>query len=154
MHMAQILDPDSIGPVDIALVVFEGNDFNGEVAPALAELNDSGTVHIIDLALVSKDAEGNTTVIEVEDADVAEAFAGLSNDQLDLLNDEDLDLMAADLEPNTSALVVVWENSWMARIGAAVRNSGGYLAGMQRIPAETMAAAIAALAQDETEGGN
>ncbi len=147
--MAQLLDPNSIGPVDIALVVFEGNDFNGDVAPALAELNDSGTVHIIDLAFISKDADGATTVIEVEDAAVADAFAGLTGDQLDLLNDEDLDLMAADLEPSTSALVVVWENSWMARIASAVRESGGYLAGMQRIPADVISAAIQALADDE-----
>jgi hypothetical protein len=152
--MARILDPNTIGPVDIALVVFEGNDFSGDVAPALAELNDSGTVHIIDLAFVSKDAQGNTTVLEVEDADVADAFAGLTGDQLDLLNDEDLDLMAADLEPDTSALVIVWENSWMARVGAAVRESGGYLAGMTRIPAEVVAAAIEALADDDAEGGN
>jgi hypothetical protein len=147
--MAQILDPNSIGPVDIALVVFEGNDFNGDVAPALAELNDSGIVHIIDLAFISKDADGNTTVIEVEDADVADAFAGLTGDQLELLNDEDLDIMAADLEPSTSALVVVWENSWMARVGAAIRNSGGYLAGMQRIPADVISVALQALADDE-----
>jgi hypothetical protein len=152
--MAQILDPNSIGPVDIALVVFEGNDFNGDVAPALAELNDSGTVHIIDLAFIIKDADGATTVVEVEDAAVADAFAGLTGDQLDLLSDEDLDIMAADLEPNTSALVVVWENSWMARVGAAVRNSGGYLAGMQRIPADVIAAALEALDDDEEEGGN
>jgi hypothetical protein len=152
--MAAVLSPDSIGPVDIALVVFEGNNFNGDVAPALAELNDSGTVHIIDLAFVSKDADGNTTVIEVEDADVADAFAGLTGERLDLLNDEDLDIMAADLDPNTSALIVVWENSWMARVGAAVRDSGGYLAGMTRIPADVVAAAIQALAEDDAEGGN
>ena len=151
--MAQILDPNTIGPVDIALVVFEGNDFNGDVAPALAELNDSGTVHIIDLAFITKDGDGTTTVIEVEDADVSDAFAGLTGERLDLLNDEDLDLMAADLEPNTSALVIVWENSWAARIGAAIRGSGGYLVGMQRIPAEVVAAAIEALAEEE-EGGN
>ncbi len=153
--MAHTLDPNTIGPVDIALVVFEGNDFNGDVAPALAELNDSGTVHVIDLAFVSKDAEGNTTVIEVEDAAVSDAFVGLTNDQFDLLNDEDLDLMAEDLAPDTSALVVVWENSWMSRIGAAVRGSGGYLASLQRIPADVVTDAIAALADDdETEGGN
>jgi hypothetical protein len=72
-------------------------------------------VHIIDLAFVSKDSDGNTTV--------------------------------------PSALVVVWENSWMVRVGAAVRDSGGYLAGMTRIPADVVAAAIQALADDE-EGRN
>lgn len=28
------LDPDSIGPVDVAVILFEGNEFNGDVAPA------------------------------------------------------------------------------------------------------------------------
>ena len=41
----------------------------------------------------------------------------------------------------------------MARIGAAVRGSGGYLAGMTRIPADVVAVAIQALA-DEDQGGN
>jgi hypothetical protein len=150
--MARILDPNTIGPVDVALVVFEGNNFTGDVAPALAELNDSGIVHIIDLAFISKDADGTTTVLEVEDADVSDAFSALTGDQLDLLNEDDLDLMADDLEPDTSALVIVWENSWAARIGAAIRGSGGYLVGMQRIPADVVATALEVLA-DETEEG-
>jgi len=151
--MARILDPNSIGPVDIALINFDGNQFSGDVVPALAELNDSGTVHIIDLAFISKDADGTTTVIEVEDANVADVFEGLTGHQLDLLSDEDLDILAADLDPNTSALVVVWENSWMARLGAAIRGSGGYLNGSQRIPADVVALALNAL-DDNSEGDN
>jgi hypothetical protein len=151
--MARILDPNTIGPVDIAQINFDGNRFSGDVVPALAELNDSGIVHIIDLAFISKDAEGATTVIEVEDADVADMFEGLTGHQLDLLNDEDLDILAADLDPNTSALVIVWENSWMARLGAAIRGSGGYLSGSQRVPADVVALALDAL-EDNAEGGN
>ena len=88
--------------------MFEGNEFNGEVAPAIADLDASGTVRIIDLAFVTKDAEGETAVIEIEDAAVASAFDQISDGQFDLLNDEDLDGLAADLEPGTSALIVVW----------------------------------------------
>ena len=51
------LDVDTIGPVDVAVILFEGNKFNGDVAPALSDLNDSGTVRIIDLAFVRKDDE-------------------------------------------------------------------------------------------------
>ena len=119
------LDAESIGPVDVAVIMFEGNEFNGEVAPAIADLDASGTVRIIDLAFVTKDAAGETAVIEIEDDAVASAFDRISDGQFDLLNDEDLDGLAADLEPGTSALIVVWENRWLARAAAAIRGSGG-----------------------------
>jgi hypothetical protein len=149
--MAPVVDPDSIGPVDVAQFVFEGNQFNGDVAPALAQLHDSGTVRIIDLAFVTKDVDGRTATIEVEDADVADAFAGVTGNQLDLLSDSDLEFMAEALEPSTSALVVVWENSWASRFLAAVRGSGGRLTAMERIPRDAVLDAIAALAADEEE---
>ena len=77
------LDPETIGPVDVALIVFEGNDFTGDVAPALAELHDSGTVRVIDLAFVHKEADGTTSSIEVGDADVADEFERVNNTEFD-----------------------------------------------------------------------
>ncbi len=55
--MPAALQPDTIGPVDVAVILFEGNEFNGDVAPALSDLNDSGTVRVIDLAFVSKEKD-------------------------------------------------------------------------------------------------
>ena len=146
--MADIPNPDSVGPVDVAVVLFEGNRFNGEVAPALAELQQSGTVRIIDLAFLTRDADGNAGFVEVEDADVADAFAGISGSQLDLLNDEDLMSMAEGLDPDSSAMVVVWENTWASRLAAAVRGSGGEVISYLRIPRETVVAAIEALEEE------
>ncbi len=146
--MPDIPDPDTGGPVDVAVVLFEGNDFNGEVAPALAELQQDGTVRIIDLAFLTKDAEGNAAFIEVEDAAVADAFAGVTESQLDLLNDEDLMGMADGLDPDSSALVVVWENTWASRLASAIRGSGGQLISYLRIPHDTVTAAIEALKED------
>ena len=146
--MPDIPDPDTVGPVDVAVVLFEGNDFNGEVAPALAELQQDGTVRIIDLAFLTKDAEGNAAFVEVEDAAVADAFADITESQLDLLNDEDLMSMADGLDPDSSALVVVWENTWASRLASAIRGSGGQLISYLRIPHETVAAAIEALQED------
>lgn len=149
--MALLVDPDSIGPVDVAQFVFDGNNFNGEVAPAIAALHASGTVRIIDLAFISKDVAGNVATIEVGDADVADAFAAVTGSQLDLLSDSDLAFMAEALTPNTSSLVVVWENSWATRFLAAMRGSGGRLTAMERIPRDAVLDAIAALAADERE---
>ena len=55
--MQAVLDANSIGPVDVAVIRFDGNEFSGDVAPALAELDRSGTVHIIDLAFLRRPPE-------------------------------------------------------------------------------------------------
>ena len=47
-----------IGPVDYLIVGFPGNKFRGEIAPALADLVDAGTIRIIDIAFVGKDENG------------------------------------------------------------------------------------------------
>jgi hypothetical protein len=35
------------GPVDIVIIDFPGNNFNGKVAPAILELVESGTIRLI-----------------------------------------------------------------------------------------------------------
>jgi hypothetical protein len=142
------LQPDSIGPVDVALIVFDGNAFSGDVAPALAALHDGGTVRVIDLAFVRKEADGTTSFVEVGDADVADEFERVKNAQFDLLSDEDLAAMADGLAPSTSAMVIVWENSWAARFAKAVRESHGSVAALERIPRENVLRAIAALDEE------
>ena len=142
------LQADSIGPVDVAVIMFDGNQFNGDLAPAIAELHDSGTARVIDVAFVRKGDDGATAVIEVGDADVAEAFERVNNRQFDLLNDEDLEEIAAGLPPSASAMVIVWENSWLARFARAVRESQGSVVALERIPREVVLRAVADLDKD------
>ena len=67
---------EEIGPVDYAIIAFPGNQFRGEIGPALADLVDSGTIRIIDIAFVLKDEGGNTVAMELTelDADVQAAL--------------------------------------------------------------------------------
>jgi hypothetical protein len=141
------LDADSVGPVDVAVILFEGNKFSGDVAPALAELNDSGSVRIIDFAFVRKETDGSASVVEAGDAEVAELF-DFHATQFDLLSEEDLIGIADQLEADSSALVIVWENRWAARLAAAVRASNGRLVTQERIPRESVLRAIAALDEE------
>ncbi|HUZ56137.1 MAG TPA: DUF6325 family protein [Streptosporangiaceae bacterium] len=143
--MAGLLQADRIGPVDVAVIAFDGNDFNGDIAPALADLQASGTVNVIDLAFVRKDADGSTAIVEVADDDAASAFDRIADSQFDLLSEADLIDLARGLEPASSAMVVVWENSWAARFASAVRQSHGRVAMLERIPHENVERAITAL---------
>jgi len=55
-----------IGPVQYMVVAFPGNQFKGEIAPALEDLVRSGTIRIIDLAFIVKAADGSMTGMELE----------------------------------------------------------------------------------------
>jgi uncharacterized membrane protein len=135
-----------IGPVEYMAVSFPGNKFKGEIAPALKELVDSGTVRIIDLAFVTKDAEGNVVAMEVEelDSDAGKAFAALQAEIGDLVNADDLQAVGEVLEPNSSAAVLVWEDVWAAKLAKAIRDAGGVLLDLERVPHEVVQAALAA----------
>jgi hypothetical protein len=49
-----------IGPVEYMVVAFPGNQFKGEIAPALGDLVDNGTIRVLDLVFITKDQDGNT----------------------------------------------------------------------------------------------
>ncbi|MEV5612410.1 DUF6325 family protein [Streptomyces sp. NPDC052225] len=142
------LRADTVGPVDVAVVAFDGNRFNGEIVPALRELQQDGTVRILDLTFVRKSGDGSVDVVEIADAEVAEEFGQFADSRFDLLSDEDLQGVAEGLAPESSAVVIVWENTWAARLGAAVRDSRGEMLLFERIPRDVVVEAIGALDAD------
>jgi hypothetical protein len=93
-------------PVDLVLLGFSGNKFTGDVAPALADLVSSGTVRILDLVFITKDADGNVVGVELDQlgGDVAAGFDDVEGEVSGLLTDEDIAAAGDELEPNSSDL--------------------------------------------------
>ncbi|HUC57941.1 MAG TPA: DUF6325 family protein [Streptosporangiaceae bacterium] len=143
--MSGTLQSEKIGPVDVAVIAFDGHDLDASVAPALSELQASGTVQFIDLAFVRKDADGSTSIMELADDGVAADFDQIIDSQFDLLSEADLTDIANGLEPASAAMVIVWENSWAARFASAVAEHRGRVAMLERIPRENVERAITAL---------
>jgi uncharacterized membrane protein len=133
-----------IGPVEYGVVAFPGNQFKGEIAPALRELVESRTIRIIDLAFVLKDEDGNVVGVELEDAgsEVGRAFEAITYQRDGLISDDDLHKIGDALDPNSSALVMVWEDLWATKLAEAVRNAGGIVVDIQRVPYEIVQEAI------------
>jgi len=133
-----------IGPVEYIALAFPGNKFKGDIIPALQELVDSGTIRIVDLAFVIKDADGNVLAAELEemDSDAGKAFATLQHEVGDLINEVDLKEIGAALDPNSSAAILVWEDAWAAKFANAVRDAGGVLIDRQTVPHEVVQAAL------------
>ncbi len=132
-----------LGPVEFAIVAFPGNKFTGEIAPALGDLIDSGTVRVIDLAFVTKDADGKAEAVEMGElsADVRAVFEAAGVTINGLLSDEDLIGAAESLEPGSSAALIVWEDLWAKRFAEAVRGADGVLLERRTIPHEAAQAA-------------
>jgi uncharacterized membrane protein len=66
---------ESVGPIQLWSVAFEGNQFRGEILPELERLKREGIVRIIDLLFVRKDSEGAVMVSTQSDLEWAEAVS-------------------------------------------------------------------------------
>jgi hypothetical protein len=132
-----------LAPVDYMIVAFPGNEFKGEIAPALADLVEKGTIRIIDLAFVAKDADENIGAFELTDIDpdVRQGFENMGVEVNGLFNEDDLQAAGEELEPNSSAALLVWENLWARDVAQAIRNAGGELLDFERLPHEVVQAA-------------
>lgn len=133
----------SIAPVEYLIIGFPGNQFNGEIVPALTDLVQSGSVKILDLIFITKDEEGNVTAFEYDELDDLLPLGAVTEESMGLLNDEDVEMAAETLEPNSSAAFLVWEDLWAARFAVAVRDSGGVFIAGERIPHDIVEAAVA-----------
>lgn len=139
-------EPVGVGPIDYVLIEFPGNRFNGQVAPNLVELVNSGQIRLLDLVFVHKAQDGNVESIELSDASPAEAgdLADMDVAYAGVLSEEDLAAASEVLEPNSAALLLVWENTWAAPLATAIRESGGQLVASGRIPVNQLISALEA----------
>jgi len=132
------------GPIDFLALEFKGNQFKGEILPALLELVNNGTVNLIDLVIVMKDESGDVTLREVQQTDAAtvKLFDPLKAEVTGMVKKEDLDRVAEKLENNTTAAVMLFENRWAVKFKEAVLNANGRLVMFERIPHEVVEEAL------------
>ncbi len=140
----------ALGPIEVLVVSFPGNQFSGEIIPELERLVGNDTISVIDGVLVRKDADGEVTFTEFEELggnDDAARLAGVM-DQLDsLISDDDVAELAAGLEPNSSEAILVFEHTWAKPFRDAIVSSGGVLADNFRVPGPVVDELLAELAQ-------
>jgi hypothetical protein len=145
---------DELGPVDYVVVEFPAgaSNFTGEMAEELLSLVDSGTIRVIDAVVLTKSEDG--TVESTELSDVAELgeLQAIEAELADLLAEEDVEHLAAAMEPGSIAGVLIWENLWAAPFASAARRSGGQLIASGRIPIQAIIASIEADDAHTTEG--
>ena len=137
---------DELGPVDYLVVEFppETQTFTGEGAAELLRLHEAGIIRVMDVIIIAKADDG--TIMAQELGDVAEMseLSQLETILAETLAEEDIEHLAAPMEPGTIAGVLVYENLWAAPFASALRRAGGQLLANGRIPVQQIIAAVEA----------
>jgi hypothetical protein len=136
-----------LGPIDIVVIGYPpGAAMSGEAVPIVLDLVDRGIVRVLDALFVIKREDGTSAGIDLADLEAEAAgdltvFAGAGTG---MLSDDDVAQVAAELEPGSGAVMIVYENRWAADFVSAVRRNGGRLIASERISAQDLMDAIEA----------
>jgi len=142
----------TLGPIDFVAIRFPGNKFSGKIIPALRSLVANGTIRILDIVFVKKDAEGNVQSFEFSalSPDEAALFDNIEGEINNVISDTDIAAAAAALEENSSAGLILWENTWAARFKEAVLDADGELLIFGRLMDEFVKQALTDLPEKES----
>src|SRR3954449_3646861 len=146
---------DRLGPVDYVVVEFPAGEsrFTGEMTEELVALVKSGTIRLIDVLILTKDADGSIDAMELSDVPELGELEAIEAELAELLAAEDVANLAAAMDPGSTAGVVIYENLWAAPFASAARRAGGQLIANGRIPIQAIIASIEADQIPETVGG-
>ncbi len=134
-----------LGPIDIVVIGYPpGAPMRGDAVPILLGLVNRGIVRILDALIVRKDQDGSFSSSDPAELDVETAgdlteFAGASTD---LISDDDVAMVASEMEPGSAAVMLVYENRWAAPFVTAVRRNGGVLIASERIHVQDLIDAL------------
>ena len=145
---------DQLGPVDYLVVEFPAgtSNFTGEMAKELLALVDSGTIRVIDVLILAKNEDGSVDAMELSDIEDLGPLQAVEAELAELLAADDVEDLAAAMEPGSTAGVLIWENLWAAPFASAARRSGGQLIANGRIPIQAIIASIEADEASASEG--
>jgi hypothetical protein len=136
---------DELGPIDVVVIGYPaGAPMTGEAVPILLDLVDRGIIRVLDALFVRKEVDGTFSGFDLADLDDGSvgdltAFKGASTG---LLGDEDAAVAAAEIEPGSAALMLVYENRWAAPFVGAVLRNGGVLIANERIGVQDLIDAL------------
>ncbi|MGM7646976.1 DUF6325 family protein [Nocardia sp. JW2] len=134
----------TLGPVEFVVLTFPGSSVDKSVIEEVRRVVDADMVTLLDLIVLTMDRTGAVTEREIDD-DVDEVgITGLTAADIDLVSDADLDVVRASMEPGTTAVVLVFEETWAAKLAAAVRAADGEVALHIQVPRDSVDAAVAA----------
>ena len=137
-------------PLEYALISFEDAKPSGKIVPELLDLAERGIVRFVDIVFIQKDEDGSTRTIELNDLEpeAYEMFVPMGEHVTSLFTNDDLEIAAGKLPVNSAALLLLWENLWVANLRQAIVDAGGQLVERAQIAPEVVEQFVQALAAE------
>ena len=129
---------ETYGRADLYVVAFPSEHVPDQIREAVLQTLSSGVIKLLDLVLVRRGQDGSTEVLEIESLGEEFDLTLIETTGSGLVGQEDLDELIEEVEPGTSVLVFLFENTWARSIAAAVRDTGAVVISAQRFPAEVV----------------
>jgi Family of unknown function (DUF6325) len=114
------------------------------MAAELLALVDSGTIRVIDVLILTKEEDSTVEAMELADVGERGELQAIEAQLAELLAADDVEHLAAAMEPGSTAGVLIWENLWAAPFASAARRAGGQVIANGRIPIQAIIASIEA----------
>jgi len=139
------------GALNFLALEFDTDKLKGEILPELLDLIEKKIVRVIDLIIIEKGEDGTYEALEVEQLapDLLAVFDPLDFEISGLIQVEDIEMIAADMNPNTTAGLLLVENLWAIKFGEAVLRAEGRVLMHERIPFEVVNETLEIFAQAE-----
>jgi hypothetical protein len=127
-------------PLEYALITFENAKPTGKIVPELLDLAARGIVRFVDIVFIHKEEDGSTRTVELNDLDPEsyELFVPMGEHVSSLFTNDDLEIAAGKLAPNSAAMLLLWENLWVAGLRKAIGDAGGELVERAQIAPEVV----------------
>ena len=137
-------------PLEYALIAFEDNKSSGKIVPELLDLAARGIVRFVDIVFIQKEEDGSTHTIELNDLDpeLYEMFVPMGEHVSSLFTNDDLEIAASKLPENSAAMLILWENLWVAGLRKAIVDAGGHLVERVQIAPEVVEQFVQGLAAE------
>jgi hypothetical protein len=130
----------SYGPIDFLALEFDSGKLKGEILPELLELVQKEIVRVIDLVIIQKYEDGSHQAFEMEQLapDLLSIFDPLELEISGIIQVEDIEMIATEMDNNTTAGLLLVENLWAIKFAEAVVRADGRMVMHERIPFEVV----------------
>ena len=140
----------SWGPIELVVLSFPGNDFKGQIIPEIQRVVDAGVIRIIDILLAVRIGDEPVRVLEMTELEdeIQGRFEPLVAEVTGLLTEDDAEQLSADLEPDSSVALLIFEQTWVTDIADAIDRAGGRVVLTERIPRAVVEQLVADIAAE------
>lgn len=116
-----------IGPLEYVVIGVSDQQLQGALFSELNTIQETGKIRVVDLIFVKKSADGAVVMREVSELVEEElaAYGDIAVSLKGLLTAQDLEQLTGQVPPDTSAIVILFEHTWVIGLTDAVRKAGG-----------------------------